>query len=262
MKIAVHFDAQPVLDICVDNTETGRMYFDLCREQNTVQEPFYRDTLMYTPDYMIELAEQAQQAFGWDWFSDHYDLSVTTQLHKDLEHSVGQLGFANIPAEYDTLLYELHHCLHAVQSGKTAPGRWDNLQVEWLTDNAAPLPATFEFKESHNQGDLILINPYVGHNPVQIYREQDFGSLSTTCRFHNIIKPSIVLTARAYHVAKDTVLQQFVQLDPEFVDLHGAEKIKYYTGSAVIGHVQDPAVLQHITQFTGVLTLDHVEFHE
>ena len=262
MKILVKFHNQPPIEIAVDNTKTGRLYFDLTRRQNQQQTPFYRDTSAYTPEYMIELAHRAKEAFEWNWLSDEYNTSITAQLHKDLENSVGQLGFDQIPEEYDELLYDLHHCLHAIQFGKTSQGRFDNFQIEWFTDTAVALPADFTFKESINFGDLILINPYVGHNPLQIYMENDFTSLSTTARFHDVIKPGIVLKTGPDFVAKDTILKEFIKQDPVFVKLHGEDKIKYYSGYATVGHTVNIDALTQVIQAKDMLILDQVEFYE
>lgn len=261
MKILVTFHDHPAIEIAVDDTETGQLYYNLTRRQNQLQQPFYRDPLTYTPDRMIELAHLASQAFGWHWFSDQYDTTVTAALHKDLENYVGQLGFSQIPEEHDQLLYDLHHCLHAVQFGKTAPGRLDNLQIEWLTDTAVPLPASFEFSESTRYGDLILINPYVGHNPLQIYRENDYSSLATTCRFHDVIKPGVVIT-NFETCSKQAILDAFVQHDPEFVHEHGADKILYYAGAATIGRVTDIDVFDRVKHSADALVLDRVEFYD
>jgi hypothetical protein len=261
MKILVYFFNQPTIEILVDDTETGRLFFNLNKEIAGIQPPIFVDTLKYTHDYMIELAQQARVAFNWDWIADHYDISVTAQLHKDLENYVGMLGFDQIPEEHDKLLYNLHHCLHAIQFGKHTNSRFDNLQIEWLTDKSVPLPESFEFVESTRYGDLILINPYVGHNPLQIYRENDFTSLSTTCKFHDVIKPGIVLTNRE-HVSKNTILNKFKQHDLEFVELHGEDKICYYAGAAVVGHVTDEAILRQVRSTAEELKLDKVEFYE
>lgn len=263
MKICVHFLNQPVLSILVDPTETGKLYYDISRKQNLVQKPFFRDNILWSTDYMIELAQQAKIAFGWDWLNDKYDLSITTQLHKDLENSVGKMGFQKIPEEYDSLLYDLHHCLHAIQNGTVQKKiRPDNFQIEWLTDNSIALPSSFKFVEKTNFGDLILINPNVGHNPLQIYNENDFSSLSTTCKFHDIIKPGIVLCNQTSYVSKQTILKKFQEQDPDFVLLHGAEKIKYYSGSAVIGCVDDVSVLKHLKSVPTILELKEVTFHD
>lgn len=261
MRITIKLHGQSDIEITVNDTETGRLYFDLCKKQNQKEAPFFRDTYEYTPEYMIKLAHQAKKAFGWDWFLDTYDISKTAALHKDLENSVGKLGFDQIPEEYDNLLYDLHHCLHAIQFKKTSKGRTDNFQIEWLTDDSIPLPASFEFKEGNKFGDLILINPYVGHNPLQIYQENDFDSLHTTCRFHDIIKPAIVI-ATGVAVTKDMILEKFIKYDPDFVRLHGEDKIRYYSGSAVIGQVVDVGAFEQIKKHHGTLVLDRVEFHE
>jgi hypothetical protein len=262
MKASVKFRNLPVLTVSIDDTETGRLFFNLSQTQNAVQAPFFRDAMHYTPKYMFELAQQAKKAFGWNWVSDHYDISVTATLHKDLENYVGKLGFDQIPEEYDSLLYDLHHCLHAIQFGKIDPGRYDNLQIEWLTDESIPLPQSFEFVESTNYGDLILINPYVGHNPLQIYRENDFACIETTCKFHDIIKPGIVITTNIETVTKKQILDQFLKQVPEFVELHGADKILYYSGSAKIGHVENVDILRKIKNYTGDLELESAEFNE
>jgi hypothetical protein len=210
---------------------------------------------------MIELAYRAKECFGWHWISDHYDISLTAQLHKDLEKYVGQLGFDQIPEQYDELLYDLHHCLHAIQFGKNQPERTDNFQIEWQTDDAIPLPRSFEFTEQTEFGDLILINPYVGHNPLQIFNEQDWSALDTTCRFHDIIKPGIVLT-NPMKVTKQEIVSKFKKEASEFVERHGEEKIRYYAGAAVVGRAVDPSVLQQVKQSKNRLILDRVEFHD
>jgi hypothetical protein len=262
MKILVKFEQQPVLAITVNDTETGRIYFDLVRNQHKMQKPYYKDSILWTNEYMIELALKAKQVFGWNWLHDNYDLSITAQLHKDLENSVGKLGFESIPEQYDSLLYDLHHCLHAIQFGPNDLLRPDNFQIEWLTDNSVPLPGSFEFVPNTNYGDLILINPYVGHNPLQIYNENDFSSLLTTCRFHNIVKPGIVLTNVQKYISKETILKKFQEEDPAFVELHGAEKIKYYSGSAVIGCVDDVKIFKHLKNIPAELVLESVEFYD
>jgi hypothetical protein len=261
MLITVEFHNQPAIEIVVDDTETGRLFFELSQQQNAQQAPVYRDTLMYTPEYLVELAVQAREAFGWSWVRDHYDIATTAELHKDLENSVGQLGFAQIPEQYDQLLYDLHHCLHAVQFGKNQPGRQDNFQIEWLCDESVPLPESFEFRETCYSGDLILINPYVGHNPLQIYRENDFSSLATTCRFHDCIKPGIVL-AQYQSATKDQIVAEFVAQAPDFVAQHGADKIRYYAGAAVVGRVVNLDQFARLKQHMEPLILKSVEFYD
>ena len=262
MKIFVKFRNQPRLDITVDDTVTGRQYFELTRKQNSIQKPFFQDSIKWTPEYMIELAKKAKDAFGWDWLHDNYDLSITTRLHKDLENSVGKLGFSQIPEQYDSLLYDLHHCLHAIQNPEIPESRLDNFQIEWITDNSVPLPDDFEFVPQTRLGDLLLINPYVGHNPLQIYQENDFTSLHTTCKFHDIIKPAIVLSEASPYISKQTILDKFLLQDPAFVEKHGVEKIKYYAGSAVVGRADNVDIFRQIKRVSNILELEEIEFHD
>ena len=119
----------------------------------------------------------------------------------------------------------------------------------------------FEFKESTDYGDLILINPYVGHNPLQIYRENDFASLATTCRFHDVVKPGIIITNKET-VSKNVIVNEFRRQAPEFVELHGEDKIRYYAGAAVIGHVVDIDVFDQVKRSEHEITLIGVEFDE
>ena len=101
----------------------------------------------------------------------------------------------------------------------------------------------------------------MGHNPWQIYMENDFSSLATTCRFHDIVKPGIVITTQ-YTATKDAILDKFITQAPDFVELHGADKIRYYAGAAVIGHVINLDQFRELKQHTDTLVLNGVEFYD
>ena len=151
--------------------------------------------------------------------------------------------------------------MHAVQFKRHLSKRSDNFQIEWLTDTSIPLPKSFEFVESTRFGDLLLINPYVGHNPVQIFNEKDFTSLETTCRFHNIIKPGIVLSTGG-DVTKDEIVEEFKRQDPAFVQLDAEDKIRYYSGFAVVGRVLDVELYNQINCSEDLLELNQIKFYE
>jgi hypothetical protein len=261
MKILLTVQGYPTIDISVNDTETGRRYFDLCQKHRNKSMPMFRDSIVYSVEFLQELAVKANEIFGWNWLTDSYDLSITTQLHKDLERLLGTTGFQNIPEQYDSLLYDLHHCLHAIQTGKNQP-RTDNFQLEWLTDDCLPLPDDFEFSTHAVAGDLILINPYVGHNPEQIYRENDWSNLTSTCKFHDIIKPAVVLLPYTLEKPLDRqcIVDLFEQKDPDFVALHGREKIEYYTGLPVIGHTNNLEVFDNVYTASHTLVIDQLEF--
>ena len=261
MQILIRVKNYPVVVVDIDNTATGRLYFDLCKQHCNQSLPFYRDSSIYTVEYMQELAIQADHAFGWDWFRNDYNIAQTAQLHKDLEYLLGTTGFHNIPEQYDGLLYDLHHCLHAIQFGNPSV-RSDYFQMEWLTDNSVDLPDDFEFVSTITPGTALLINPYVGHNPLQIYQENDWSNLNSTCKFHDIIKPAIVLAPRRTPVtiSAEEILAKFQEQDPDFVATHGAQKILYYSGFAKIGQATDPDLLHRIYSNPDPITIENVEF--
>ena len=252
----------PRLDITVNNTETGRLYFDLTKSQYQKTFPFYKDNAEWTLQRMVELANEAKQILGWEWLSDSYTMETAIMLHKDLEQSVGKYGFDSVPLEHHDLLYDIHHCLHAIQGGKTDSTRVCNFQLEWtITTDTIPLPSSFEFSETVNRGDLILINPYVGHNPLQLYMEQDSVDFRSTCKFHDIIRPSVVVSSFTMTKTKDELVDWMYTNDPGFVEEFGIDTIRYYSGSAVIGRVQQIEVFEEIMHYKNTLELDKVEFH-
>jgi hypothetical protein len=260
MQIDVYFKNYKPLHILVDNTATGRIYYDLVKEHYAKEKPFYQDNIKWTPEYLVELAKIAKQKLGWDWLADEYSLDLTAKLHKDLEYSVGRVGFENMPEEYDWLLYDMHHCLHSIQYGKTEAARTCNFQIEWLTDDGAPLPDDFEFQQQANTGDVILINPYVGHNPLQLYMENDFDDLDSTCKFHDKVKPAIVIVPIGMEVDRDAILQKFISKDPEFVERVTPETILRYTGVARIGAVTNVEDFRTLLATNEELEFDRLEF--
>ena len=92
--------------------------------------------------------------------------------------------------------------------------------------------------------------------------ENDFSSLDTTCRFHDVIKPGIVLAGHYYYVSKKAILASFQENDPEFVNKHGEKKIKYYSGHAVIGRVDNIKIFRRIQSSPHILVLEDVEFYD
>ena len=262
MQIDVQFENFPALNIWVDNSLTGQLYYQLNKKHNDTTAPFFKDNILWTNDYLIELAKIAKKELGWNWLADHYTLDTATMLHKDLERTVGKIGFGNIPEKYDWLLYDLHHCLHSIQFGKTNKERNCNLQIEWFTDDHKSLPDDFEFVEQISFGDVILINPYVGHNPLQIYLEQDAIDPGSSCKFHDIIKPGIVINTFNKTITKKAILSWFKNNCKDFVDKHGADQILRYSGNAKIAKVSNLDVLQKIIESSNILELQGVVFND
>jgi hypothetical protein len=261
--IDLKFINQPVLHLSIDDTEIGKQYVNLVKENYKNQKPVFRDRIKYTVDYMYTLAKEASEKLGWDWQADSYTIANTALLHKDLEELLGSTGFDNVPAEYDNLLHELHYCLHIIQDNKEHTARDGWLQIEWYNDEGFALDENFTFSKQLKFGDVKLQNPWVGHGPLQIYSEQDFTKISQTCKFHNFVKSGInvVISDFPEFNDMDRLLEEFQAHDPEFVKLHGIDKIIHYTGYPIIGRVLNLDDLKIITLLPS-LEFEGLSFNE
>lgn len=247
------------MEISIDNNKTGDLYLEIVKRHYEEQKPFFIDNLNWTSERLRYLARIAKEELNWNWLRNDYTIDITAKLHKDLEYSVGLHGYESIPQEYHWLIYELHHCLHGIQHG-VEEGRPCNLQVEWLTDDHHILPDDFVFAPEIAAGDVILINPHVGHHPWQIYLENDYTDLNSTLQFHDRIKPAVVISTLDFQIDKQKILNTFIEKDPEFVKKHTAEKILYNTGAAKIGKVNNMDQYYSIVNSTEILEFDRIEF--
>ena len=259
--IDVKFKDQPALHLLIDDTDIACQYYDLVKESYSKEVPIYRDSNRYTMEYMLSLAQTAKKVFGWDWMTDEYNLKNSTKFHKDLEVLLGKTGFETVPAEYDHILHELHYGLHILEHGNTGRNGW--LQIEWYNDDGFELDPGFKFQQLMKFGDIKLQNPFVGHGPLQMYYEQDFINISQTCKFHTFVKPGINISIVNFPKITfvDEIIALFNQHDPAFVELHGEETIKYYTGYPVIGRVTNlDSLKQCLTEH--ILVLDSLSFED
>jgi hypothetical protein len=261
--IDLKFTDQPVLHLSIDNTELGQKYFNLIQDNYKTQSPIFRDQLKYTVEYMHTLAIEANEKLGWNWQADTYTIANTALLHKNIEELLGTVGFRNVPAEYDNLLHELHNCLHQIQDNKKHKTRSGWLQIEWYNDEGFPLDSDFKFTSQLNEGDLKLQNPWVGHGPLQIFSEKDFNKISQTCKFHNFVKPGINLLLDNFtpFTEFDKLIKIFKDADPDFVNKHGEEKIRKYTGYLVVGKVLNINDLR-IIKYADKLNFEYLKFYE
>lgn len=245
MQFEVSFRNAPPLICQIVNTELGRRYYNLVREQwQADSAAIFRDPQKYTTEYFLRLVDQAHGQLGWDWRRDHYDLATTTRLHKDIEQYLAD-GFENIPAEHDEILHELHFALHAIESGSQR-NSW--LQIEWYNDNGFDITAhEYPRKLDLEFGDLRLQNPYVGHHPLYLYQQQDSINILQTCRFHDFVKPGINLVIeRGNFVPLDwnRYINWFRTNCSDFIEKHGEDNLVKFTGHPIIGHVVNTSDLE------------------
>lgn len=257
----VKFRYCPEIVCRLDDTPLAQKYFDLVRQQYFHDPaPLFRDPQKYTHDYFAQLALQAYETLGWNWVRDRYTLDVTTQMHKDLEQYLKD-GFESVPAEHDDLLHELHFALHAIESNS----RRDNwLQIEWFNDLGFAIESTqYPAKVSLEFGDLRLQNPYVGHHPLFVYQQNDYRCVSQTCRFHDFVKPGINIVIDKcsvdYELNWPDYISWFLANGADFVNQHGIEKLRQFTGHPVVGRVVNLDDLETVVA-TPILELDCIEF--
>jgi len=246
----IKFQNVSALQCRLNSTPLAKKYLQLLKIQyQQDSNAIFRDPQQYTPDYFQHLVIQAKEILGWEWHRHHYDLSVTTLLHKDIEQYL-ERGYENIPEQHDHLLNELHFCLHAIESGSRR-NHW--LQIEWFNDqgffideNEYPAKLELEF------GDLRLQNPYVGHHPLYVYEQQDSTNILQTCRFHNFVKPgiNIVILQNKGQPGVDwtNYIDWFKTHAPDFLRLHGVDRLKKFTGHPIIGSVKNKQDLQTLIQ--------------
>jgi len=261
LEFQVQFQNCPVLHCCVDNTDLGQKYYHLLQQQwNTTQSAIFRDPQKYTLAHFQQLADCATQELGWHWKREKYTLDVTTQLHKDLEQYLSQ-GYENIPEQHDELLHEIHFALHAIESGSRR-NSW--LQIEWFDDNGFELASDqYPAKIDLEFGDLRLQNPYVGHHPLYLYQQQDYKNITQTCRFHDFVKPGINLVIDPRKSKRkfdwEKYLDWFRLHGKDFLQTHGEDQLKCYTGHPVIGRVINLDDLEQVVN-TPVLTFQALYF--
>lgn len=245
----IKFSQAPALQCQLDDTELAKKYLNLLKNQYSQNPcPVFRDPQLYTREYFESLVRQAKTVLGWDWQRDHYDVATTTLLHKDIEQYLAR-GYANIPDEHNHLLDELHYCLHAIESGSRR-NYW--LQIEWFNDEGFAIDKDeYPAKLSVEFGDLRLQNPYVGHHPLYLYEQRDYNNVMQTCRFHDFAKPGLnicIVPATTPVPNWNHYLEWFETHAPEFVQEHGIEKLKKFTGHPVIGSVVNKKDLYNLIQ--------------
>lgn len=245
-----------------------KKFVDLCHHNYVYQKPIVRDYKNYDIDVLKNLANQAKDLLGWNWIksNDQYnDLAVTTQMHKDLEIFLSN-GYNNIPAGFDQLLHDLHVALHSAQGSNNR----NNIQLEWFNDDGFPLnDHDLEFVNDNTLGAVVLQNPYVGHPPAWVYGQNDHNNIWQTCRFHDVVKPGIVinlignLEKTVVPISKkqqDDYISWFQKHAPDFLDHHGKEKMLRNLGSPVIGYVANNHVLLELKKQQHI-KFDYLHFH-
>jgi hypothetical protein len=249
-NFAIFYKNCDYLEIELDSTKLAHNYFDLL--QNTYQnypDVISRDEKYYTLDVFQDLAIQCAEAFNWKWNTNDLSLENRTIMHKDIEHLVGN-GYEHIPEKYDELVHNMHMALHALETGN---GRGPWLTIEWYNDEGFYIaPEDYPKKLKCKFGDIKLQNPFVGHHPAFVYRQNDYTNVELTCKFHDFCKPGVNIVIEDYHSLPsnhlDNYKKWFHRHAPKFVEKHSWNTILDYTGEAIVGRVKNVNTLQEILE--------------
>lgn len=258
----IFFKDLPVLTAELEDSVTGKNYYNLLYKNYNSQMPILRDPAKYTVEYMSSLVKQANHKLGWNWDYKAGDHEVAARLHKDIEVLL-EKGFDSIPADCDELVHEIHQCLHLLNEGRNhSVLRQDWLQIEWYNDNTIPIDDSFKFQDSTTFGDIKLQYPFVGASPLQLYIEKDYQKISQTCKFHSVIRPGINIVINNFKkfTEHQKLLDDIKKNDDTFYHLHGPEKILRYTGYPVIGKVTNLDDLMYIVK-QPILEFEKIEFN-
>lgn len=239
--LALKFRESQELLIRLNDTDLAHDYLCLFARNYQRQLPLLRDQGAYDLQRMKELAAKCKEILNWDWIKDRYDdYEITTKMHKDIEQYLSQ-GFKHVPIEHDALLHELHICLHSIQRNNQRT----TIQLEWFNDDGFPLKDyDFEFTHDYTLGAIMLQNPYVGHPPDWLWKENDHTNVWQTCRFHDFVRPGLVINMQGNlektivpFTQQDEYLDWWETVAPDFLKHHGKEVLLYNTGRPVIGYI-------------------------
>jgi hypothetical protein len=242
VDVLVKYKNFPALEIELNDNSLKHDYKNLLKK-NSQQPPISRDPCKYTLEYFSVLAQQAKDILKWDWIRAHYSLKELVDLHKDIETYLSN-GFQNIPKEYDMLLHELHYALHAIEI-KNSRGKW--IQIEWFNNDGFAIPDDLNFSTQLEFGDVKLQNPYVGHDPIFVYRQRDFSNIAQTCKFHDLVRPGLNIMIQPEKCYITEHYRYWYEIHaPDWIQQHSWNKIMRYTGWPRVGRVKNLDVLKDV----------------
>ena len=267
-QINVVFQNQKILELGLEENTTTRSYLQLLDKNLKRGLPMWRDPLKYNLEYFKKLCLEIKDKLKWEWDMDSFTQDKMVVFHKDIEKFLDkEQSFRKIPGEYQNLIHEAHYCIHTIQYREGLPNphltpRGIFLQLEWFNDDYMTLPEDFEFKLVPNYGDILLQNPYVGHPPLQCYKDDDYKNISRTCAFHDKIKPGINIhldrSGPLDEIDMEKYKKWWMEKCRDFVEKEGMDKIIRYTGIPVIGKVKDLKLLENIVN-TEYLKIESIE---
>ena len=261
MIIECKFQNFDVLQLKIKSTETAKTFFNFFQRHLKKDLPQCRDPLDYDWSMFQTLVDKVVRDLGWRWVYTDIKQADLVSWHKDLELCLEKTGeMDNIPVEHHQLIIDAHYCLHRVQSLQQYRNSREKIQIEWFTPDRRFVPEDADYKRDIGFGDVVLQNPYVGHDPVTCYFQDDYKNISRTCAFHDIMTPGFFIQFKnsdwSTRIEND-YKNWFQTKCADFVKKVGMDTILKYTGYPVVGKVTNLDTLQKI-QNASELILENV----
>lgn len=250
MIIELKFKNFDSLQLKMQSTDTAKTFFNFFKRHLKKNLPQCRDPLDYDWNFFQQLVDKVVKDLGWKWTYTDIKKSDLVSWHKDLERCLEKSGEMNaLPVEHHQLIIDAHCCLHRVQSLQQQKNSREKIQIEWFTPDRRLVPENTYYKRDIGFGDVVLQNPYVGHDPLTCFFQDDYKNISRTCAFHDIMTPGFFIQFKNSEWSKkieNNYINWFQTKCADFVKKVGLDTILKYTGYPVVGKVSNLDALQKI----------------
>jgi hypothetical protein len=210
---------------------------------------------------------RAKEILGFNWDLELCNQDNYNRMHKDLERVYMETGFVGFSKEIVDLLTDIHNNLHVIESQvdpqKGETERFD-IQMTWVRNNMRkPFPEKVKFSRTLNYGDVYLVYPHVGKDPLTCLYNNDNDILSMTCKIHNMIGKDFRISLRKppqkpwtpgmnienYDVA---LTEWYYKHHNQTASLFTLDEVLDTCGWCIIGHVDQYEELDRLRK-TGML---------
>jgi len=261
-RINIYFKEFDPIEVELINHTVADKFFYLANKHYIEYPIVFRDPLKYTYDYLEKLIVEANEKLHWNCKTQNLTEEDIIDIHKNLENTLNDEGdFRSIPEEFDNLIHEFHYCLHRIQH-KDKPNRIGYFQIEWFNNEFIPMDNDFSFTNNLKFGDIILQNPFVGHNPLHCYHDDDYTNIDRTCKIPCRIKSGIIMYTipKAKEIDYNHYYEWWDTRGKSVLDKVGYDTILRFTGEGKIGEVINKDTLREIIETPNILEFDKLEF--
>jgi hypothetical protein len=286
--MCVEFNKNIEVRVDIYDTTLAQIFYDQhVHYQNNVESygtPSLMDHSRFTIKYFEELIEKARDIPGFSW--QQYDIKpgmenyINNQrqfnsMHRDLEVWAGINKYAGLSVPQQTLLNELHCCLHTLETPNVKHryefrGR-DFLQIRHdIEKTLTRMPDKTKFERVVFQGQIVLEYPYVGKEPMACLLHNDNSELEQSCRVIDHVSLGWKMNVsrgeqthwlpRTFPENIDQALTEWYYTNQKSLDNLGydLDLILSRSGWAVVGQIRDVRQLGYLrkTQYLEITGYD------